>query len=564
MRNPSFLSICLLTVFASLHLAAIGVAAQDDACCFQAFKNCGVCRDDPDPAKRTENVTYNWCGVSGYYGQNPNSPSASAKLKACQQCIDSACPVKGKGKKVEEKPIDRNSIVQIRPENSNWSWCTSTFSSVWVDAMPPRDDLVAMAVFDPSGRMGDQYSVGERGKFPGRTWVLSPENPVYGQRYPWDISVFMPGVIVSLESNANLRLPCKTPESIGELTRYRIELAGGKMNWFWQAVTMQRNNDFPELYEVETKEAVVGVKDGLTYIRGDVTRPRDRMIHSNVFLNAMYQPFVEPDPPPPGEPHIVFDTGTAGTTRVTVYRGEVTLKPANKALRPVTVRAGQSAAVTRTAVSPVTSIASPSGGSSAFVGCYKDTSVFDLDGFLERSAQNAPSRCIASCKARGFKFAGVQYGESCLCGNSYGRYGPATNCNMKCTGDPGQNCGGYSSNAVYSTGAAGSSQALSGCGIGRRWTMVNEYNSRSVWTRIGDSNVFDAVYTYPDGSRFADKPKMTLDGRTVTARIDYDYGGGNCIYTGTLSPDGRTASGTFVCTSVPGKASRWNAEISCQ
>ena len=68
--------------------------------------------------------------------------------------------------------------------------------------------------------------------------------------------------------------------------------------------------------------------------------------------------------------------------------------------------------------------------------------------------------------------------------------------------------------------------------------MVNEYNSRSVWTRIGDSNVFDAVYTYPDGSRFADKPKMTLDGRTVTARIDYDYGGGNCIYTGTLSPDG--------------------------
>lgn len=564
MRNQFFLSICLLTVLASLYLAAVNVAAQDDTCCFQAFKNCGVCKDDPDPAKRTENVTYNWCGVTGYYGQNPNSPSASAKLKACQQCIDTACPVKGKGNKVEEKPIDRNSIVQIRPENSTWSWCTGTFSSVWVDAMPPRDDLVAMAVFDANGRMGDQYSVGERGKFPGRTWVLSPENAVYGQRYPWEITVSMPGAMVSLESNANLRLPCKTPESIGELTRYRIELAGGKMNWFWQTITMQQNYDFPELYEVETKEAIGGVKDGLTWIRGAVTAPRDRMVASNVFVNAMYQPYVEPEPEPPGEPHIIFDTSTAGTTRVTVYRGEVTLRPTNKLLKPVTVRAGQSGSVTRTSVSPVTTFAGKTGGSSALIGCYKDTSAFDLDGYLERSSQNTPERCIASCKAKGFKFAGVQYGESCLCGNSYGRYGPASNCNMRCTGDPGQNCGGYSSNAVYSTGAIENTTASPGCGIGRRWAMTNEYGARSVWTRVGDSSVFDALYYYADGSRYAEKPKVTLTGRTVTARIDYDLGLGNCIYTGTLSPDGRTAAGTYTCTIDPAKKSRWSAEIFCQ
>jgi hypothetical protein len=58
-------------------------------------------------------------------------------------------------------------------------------------------------------------------------------------------------------------------------------------------------------------------------------------------------------------------------------------------------------------------------------------------------------RCINTCGSRGFRYAGLQYGESCLCGNSYGRYGPANNCTMSCPGFPQQACGGYSSNAVY-------------------------------------------------------------------------------------------------------------------
>lgn len=89
---------------------------------------------------------------------------------------------------------------------------------------------------------------------------------------------------------------------------------------------------------------------------------------------------------------------------------------------------------------------------SEYVCCYKDTSVFDLDGFLERSAQNTPQRCIATCRAKGFAYAAVQYGESCLCGNAYGKYGPATNCDYACTGDPAAICGGYSANSVYRTG----------------------------------------------------------------------------------------------------------------
>jgi hypothetical protein len=90
-------------------------------------------------------------------------------------------------------------------------------------------------------------------------------------------------------------------------------------------------------------------------------------------------------------------------------------------------------------------------GKSSYIGCFKDLRDYDLDGFLERSANNTPERCIATCRAKGFKYAGVQYGESCLCGNSYGKYGAADNCNMPCTGDAGKICGGYSSNGVYAT-----------------------------------------------------------------------------------------------------------------
>ncbi len=82
------------------------------------------------------------------------------------------------------------------------------------------------------------------------------------------------------------------------------------------------------------------------------------------------------------------------------------------------------------------------------LGSYKDTSAFDLDGHLERSVQNTPQRFISICRAKGFRYAAVQYGESCLCGDSYGKYGPATNCDMRCTGGP-MTCGGFSANEIF-------------------------------------------------------------------------------------------------------------------
>lgn len=94
------------------------------------------------------------------------------------------------------------------------------------------------------------------------------------------------------------------------------------------------------------------------------------------------------------------------------------------------------------------------GGKTGYIGCFKDTPDFDLNGFLERSQSNTPEACIATCRLKGFAYAAVQYGESCLCGNTYGKYGAADNCDYKCTGDGGKICGGYNANSVFGTGIA--------------------------------------------------------------------------------------------------------------
>lgn len=88
-----------------------------------------------------------------------------------------------------------------------------------------------------------------------------------------------------------------------------------------------------------------------------------------------------------------------------------------------------------------------------YMGCFNDpNNPFDLDGYLLRSGQNTPLFCIQTCAAQGFAYAGVQYSESCLCGNSFGKFGISDHCNMPCTGDSSQICGGINSNSVFATG----------------------------------------------------------------------------------------------------------------
>ncbi|CAM9891045.1 unnamed protein product, partial [Scytosiphon promiscuus] len=61
-----------------------------------------------------------------------------------------------------------------------------------------------------------------------------------------------------------------------------------------------------------------------------------------------------------------------------------------------------------------------------------------------------------------YDYYGTQYGRECWCGSgtpedTYLRYGPAleeSSCNVPCTGDATEMCGGHTIMSVYTSGTA--------------------------------------------------------------------------------------------------------------
>jgi hypothetical protein len=194
----------------------------------------------------------------------------------------------------------------------------------------------------------------------------------------------------------------------------------------------------------------------------------------------------------------------------------------------------------------------PTTGAVRYIGCFKDTSAFDLNGFLERSQSNTPQRCVQTCAAKGFAYAGVQYGQSCLCGNSYGKYGPATNCDYKCTGDAGQICGGYATNSVYATGQGAVPQP-------QPQPQPREANFTGTWdggwfttTFVQTGNRVTGSFTHRDGKVW----DGVVTGNTLTCKWSQ-----NNLPLGTatliMDPGGKSFHGS---ASWPGGSNTWNGK----
>uniref|UniRef100_A0A8D0GP45 Kringle containing transmembrane protein 1 n=1 Tax=Sphenodon punctatus TaxID=8508 RepID=A0A8D0GP45_SPHPU len=98
-----------------------------------------------------------------------------------------------------------------------------------------------------------------------------------------------------------------------------------------------------------------------------------------------------------------------------------------------------------------------------YLGCYKDHgNPPPLTGISETSKKLTIQTCISFCRNQQFKFAGLESGYACFCGNNleYWRYGEAassTECNSVCFGDHTQPCGGDGRVVLFDTliGACG-------------------------------------------------------------------------------------------------------------
>ena len=113
-----------------------------------------------------------------------------------------------------------------------------------------------------------------------------------------------------------------------------------------------------------------------------------------------------------------------------------------------------------------------------YLGCYADQETNrDLPNLLGANVLTV-SMCQAICGCS-YKYAGIQYGKECRCGNSYGSYGPSTNCTMTCS-DGETGCGGYYANSVYSV--APSDCASPACSGSEKYTWCD--SSLSINTRV--------------------------------------------------------------------------------
>merc|ERR1712084_122416 len=97
---------------------------------------------------------------------------------------------------------------------------------------------------------------------------------------------------------------------------------------------------------------------------------------------------------------------------------------------------------------PMRSLASKTSNLYASVGCYKDKRSRDLKKHM-RGTKHTMESCGKTCAGKKYKYFSLQYGGECFCGNSYGKYKKASNCNMKCKKDKSQACGGKWANSVF-------------------------------------------------------------------------------------------------------------------
>src|SRR6185295_4535932 len=96
-------------------------------------------------------------------------------------------------------------------------------------------------------------------------------------------------------------------------------------------------------------------------------------------------------------------------------------------------------------------VVNPSNGP-GYLGCYTDTATRALPVQLGGTT-NTIETCKQAAFNAGYKYAGLQYAGYCFAGSTLGyALAPDTDCNMACTANSLEICGGPWRNSVYDTG----------------------------------------------------------------------------------------------------------------
>ena len=206
-------------------------------------------------------------------------------------------------------------------------------------------------------------------------------------------------------------------------------------------------------------------------------------------------------------------------------------------------------------VAPTPAVAAPSAaGTARYLGCYRDQGNRDLAGHTLQDARMTTQMCVGECAARGFAYAGTQYGSYCFCGQRYGASGQAPNCDMACAGHAEQKCGGVWANSIYEVGSGGAPAASMGDPLGTQWSVV-ENGLDGTWVRRRGGNTFDAHWPRVNVRAVLE---ITLVASRVSVQRRQSTDGNDCDYVGQLTAN--QVAGTYQCTRHP-TPMPWQARI---
>ncbi|KAF5829614.1 hypothetical protein DUNSADRAFT_15833 [Dunaliella salina] len=102
-------------------------------------------------------------------------------------------------------------------------------------------------------------------------------------------------------------------------------------------------------------------------------------------------------------------------------------------------------------------------GGSDFLGCFEESSCGSVYEraftFIASSDTMTPSYCIQAALSQGFSFAALQNGNECFGGNDTSAYNiTSLACDVTCSGDTAESCGGGCANAIYKAVEGGTHQ----------------------------------------------------------------------------------------------------------
>ncbi|KAH8591742.1 WSC domain-containing protein [Bisporella sp. PMI_857] len=119
---------------------------------------------------------------------------------------------------------------------------------------------------------------------------------------------------------------------------------------------------------------------------------------------------------------------------------------------------------TTSPTTPSGPVANPGVNGYTSIGCYTEATTGRALSSGKTMTLKTVANCVTACAASSFKYAGLEYGQECWCGNAFGAGSvptTITDCKTPCADNSTEYCGAGSRLNVYQFGASSSSSSVS-------------------------------------------------------------------------------------------------------